>query len=354
MRKRLTLIAGALIVLASLLSIAQAEEPKQEGKFFGKVFFDYFHDFSSTEIDPSRISPAGQKNGFEFTRIYFGYDRDIAENFSIRFLMDVENTKDADNKKAWRPFMKNAYLAINCRLIQGSKWYLGMIGMPFVGVPESHWGYRSLYKLPMDYVGWGNTADIGIGWKGIWQDMYQLEFAVANGAGFKNAEADMFKLIELRPTAYLLEKALTVSAFGSYEAISDGSNALIIALMAGYDHRVFRIGGEYSLRSASDGYLKSDSTLADLQQNNISFWLHLKAMEKLSVLGRYDLYEPNTDIEKDKASALIVGLDFRPAKNVHFIPNVQMQMNEKEDDSLTSYEESASQNTFFVTLEYGW
>ncbi len=380
MKKQIFLMAGAFLFLGALLCVAQAEEPKQEGKFFGKIFFDYFHDFSSTDIDPARISPAGQKNGFEFTRIYFGYDRDIAENFSIRFLMDADFSKEykleqvgsnaivntdgdtinipnyqlKESSKGFRPFLKNAYLAINCKLIKGSKWYIGMIGMPFVGVPESHWGYRSLYKLPMDQAGWGNTADIGIGWKGMWQERYQVEFAVANGAGFKNPEADMFKLIELRPTAYLMEKAITVSVLGSYEALNDSSNALIVALMAGYDHKLFRIGGEYSIRSTSKGYIDSNGDVATKSENNLSFWLHAKAMEKLTFLGRYDLYEPNTDVEKDKTSALIVGLDFRPAKNVHFIPNVQMQMNEKDDVETTDYNESASQNTFYVTFEYGW
>ena len=354
MKKQIFLMAGAFLFLVALLSVAQAEEPKKEGKFFGKVYFDYFHDFSSTEIDPARISPAGQRNGFEFTRIYFGYDRDIAENFSIRFLMDVDNTQDDTGKKAWRPFMKNAYLAMNCKLIKGSKWYFGMIGMPFVGVPESHWGYRSLYKLPMDYVGWGNTADLGISWKGIWQEKYQLEFALANGAGFKNPEADMFKLIELRPTAYLLEKALTVSAFGSYEAVNDSSNALIFAVMAGYDHRLFRVGGEFSTRSVFKGYVNANGKAAELAQNNLSFWVHAKHIEKLTILGRYDFYEPNTGVSSDKTSALIAGLDFRPAQNVHFIPNVQLQMNERDNDPETDVDESASLNTFYVTFEYGW
>ena len=385
MKKHLVTLTIALCGLALLSGVANSEEPKQEGKFFGKVYFDYYHDFSSTDIDPARISPAGQKNGFEFTRFYFGYDRDIAQNFSMRFLMDADFDKEykleqtgtnlvslvddngdtvsipmpvytlKESSRSFRPFLKNAYLAMNCKLVEGAKWYFGMIPMPFVGVPENHWGYRSLYKLPMDQAGWGNTADIGVGWKGMWQDMYQVEFAVANGAGFKNPEADMFKLIELRPTAYLLEKALTVSALGSYEALNDSSNALILALMAGYDQKFFRVGGEYSMRSVSDGYVDSNGDLTSLKQNNLSFWLHVKPTEKFTVLGRYDLYEPNTDLEKDKTSALIAGVDFHPVKNVHFVPNIQMQMNELDDDpNTTDADESAPINTAYVTFEYNW
>lgn len=299
-------------------------------------------------------SSAGQKNGFEFTRIYFGYDRDIATNFSIRFLMDVDNTTDGSGKKAWRPFMKNAYLAMNCKLVQGSKWYFGMIPMPFVGVPENHWGYRSLYQLAMDKQVWGSTADIGVGWRGMWQDMYQVEFALANGAGYKNPEADMFKLIELRPTAYLLDKALTASVFGSFEALNDSSNALIFAVMAGYDHRLFRVGGEFSTRLISKGYINANGKATELSQNNLSFWAHAKPTEKSTVLGRYDIYEPNTGVSNDKTSTLIAGVDFHPVKNVHFIPNVQIQMTEASNDPNTPFDESASVNTAYVTFEYNW
>ncbi len=346
MKKQFLTCALALCCLLMLAGIGQAEE----GKFFGKVYFNYNHDFSQ-----DRGPGSGQTNGFSFTRIYFGYDRDIAENFSIRFLMDVDNTKDTDGKSAWRPFMKNAYLAMDCKMVEGSKVYFGMIAMPFVGVPENHWGYRSLYQLAMDKQGWGSTADIGVGWKGMWNDMLQVEFALANGAGYKNPEGDMFKLVELRPTVYLMEKAVTLSAFGSYEAQNDSASAVILAILAGYDHQVFRVGAEYSMRSKSDSYVNSSGEVTNLSSNNISAWLHLKPAEKFTVLGRYDLYEPNADADKDKSSVLIVGLDYHPVKNVRFIPNVQITMLEAEDDPITtSIDESASTNTAFLTFEYNW
>ncbi|HEX7344417.1 MAG TPA: hypothetical protein VF398_09140 [bacterium] len=385
MKKQLFLMAGAFLFLAALLSVAQAEEPKQEGKFFGKVFFDYFHDFSSPEIDPARISPAGQKNGFEFTRIYFGYDRDISENFSVRVLLDADYVKEykltpsqvtnavidsegdtvlvpvttyslSESRKAVRAFVKNAYLAMNCRLVEGSKWYFGIIGMPFVGVPEAHWGYRSIYQLAMDKQGWGATADLGVGWRGVWKDMFQLEFALTNGGGFRDPEGDMFKLIELRPTAYLVNKSLTLSGFLSFETINQESNALILAFVGGYDHKLFRIGAEYSNRSFSDS---TEVSLGSLKfyteaQNNISLWVHVKPMDKLTLLARYDLYEPDADEEKDKVSMLIAGLDFHPVKNVRIIPNVQIETYEKDDAAATAIDESASKNTAFLTFEYGW
>jgi len=156
----------ALFIATSLLSLNLYAA--DEGKFSGKAYFNYNHDFSDRGSGNN-----GQTNGFNFTRIYFGYDKDLDADFSIRFLMDVDNTKDSNNKNAWRPFMKNAYLAMNCKLIPGSKWYFGIVGMPFVSVPESHWGYRSLSPMAMDLKGWGSTADLGIGWKGQWRGLQE-------------------------------------------------------------------------------------------------------------------------------------------------------------------------------------
>ena len=339
MRKFLALIA---ILAAVSAGLAQAEE----GKLSGKVYFNYNHDFSDRGG-----SYNGQSNGFNFTRIYFGYDKDLDADFSIRFLMDVDNTKDDNGKSAWRPFMKNAYLSMNCKLIPGSKWYFGMVGMPFVSVPESHWGYRSLAQMATDKQGWGSTADLGVGWKGKWQDQFQIEFAVANGAGYKNPEADMFKLIELRPTAFLLEKALTLSAFLSYETQAADSNSFIFSALAGYEHQLFRIGGEYSMRSVS----AATDGAEDVSGNNISLWGVFNATDKLNLLARYDMYEPNADVDADKSALIVAGLDFHPIKNVRFIPNVQIQTFEADDDANTAaVDESKPINTAYVTFEYSW
>lgn len=45
MKKHLLTLTIALCGLVLLSGMARSEEPKQEGKFFGKVYFDYFHDF---------------------------------------------------------------------------------------------------------------------------------------------------------------------------------------------------------------------------------------------------------------------------------------------------------------------
>jgi len=347
MSKHLAIVIVALVMVTMLSGRVIA----QEGKLFGKFFFDYYHDFSSTSLDSALIhGNPGQKNGFEFSRIYFGYDKDLDQTFGIRFLIDADNASGA-----FRPFVKNAYLSVNCRLVKGLRWYIGMIPMPFDAVPESHWGYRSLFKAPMDAFGIGNTADLGIGARGMWSDMYQVEFAVANGEGYKNLETNTFKIAEFRPTAYLMQKAVTVSGFVSYEAMNDSSNSTILAGMAGYDHQYFRVGGEIGMNTISNAEVVSGK-VKDNQKTFVSIWAHAKPMSMLSFLGRFDRYEPNSNVGQDMYSYLIVGADFHPTKSVRIIPNVQVKMfDEKKDDSFTpSVDESASISTFFVTFEYGW
>ena len=349
MRKHLEIVILALGVMIMLSGNAIA----QEGKLFGKVFFDYYHDFSSTSLDSALIhGNPGQKNGCEFTRVYFGYDRDLDQTFGIRFLMDADNASGA-----FRPYVKNAYLSVNCRLVKGLRWYVGMIPMPFDAVPESHWGYRSIFKPPMDAFGIGNTADLGIGAKGMWSDMYQVDFAVANGEGYKNPESNTFKLVEFRPSAYLMQKAVTVSGFVSYEAMNDSSNSTILAGMAGYDHQYFRVGGEIGLNTISNAAVDTVSgKVKDNRRPFLGIWAHIKPIPKVTLFGRFDRYEPNSNVGQDMYSYLIVGADFHPTKSVRIIPNAQFKMfDESQDNSTTpSIDESASINTFFVTFEYGW
>ena len=346
MKKQLVLLVVLTLGLSALFGDANA----QEGKLFGKVFFDYFHDFSSTRLEPDSIhGNPGQKNGFEFTRIYFGYDRDINEQFSVRFLIDADNAAGA-----FRPFVKNAYLSINCRLVKGLKWYVGMVPTPFDAVTEQHWGYRCLFKPPMDAFGIGNTADLGIGAKGMWKDMYQLEFGVFNGEGFRNLETNSLKLVEFRPTVFLMEKAITVSAFVSYEGLNDSSNSIIYAGMAGFDHKYFRVGGEIGMNTISN-FTTVAGEVKDNQKPFFGVWLHVKPCPKVTGFARFDRYEPNSNVGQDMYSCLIFGADCHPNKNFRIIPNVQMKMFEREDISTNdSIDESASINTFFLTFEYSW
>jgi hypothetical protein len=321
-----------------------------EGKLSGKVYFDYFHDFSSTDLDSSLLhGNPGQKNGFEITRVYFSYDRDLDETFSIRFLMDVDNAAGA-----YRPFMKNAYLMFNIRSIQGSKGYVGIVPMPFVSVPESFWGYRSIFKAPMDAFGLGNTADLGISWKGTWSGMYQLEFAISNGEGYKKLESNTFKLVEFRPTVYLMDKAVTASGFVSFKTLNDSSNSTILSGMVGYDHRYFRVGIDVGMNTISKAAVVGNEVKGD-QKTFVSCWVILKPTAKLNLLGRFDRYEPNANVGQDMYSYLILGGDYHPTNNVRVIPNMQIKSFEKKDNPATeSIDESAPIMTAYVTLEYSW
>ena len=372
MFRRLSTAAATVFLLSAGLNASE------QGKFFGQFFFDYHHDFTSPQS--ARAAAPGQENGFQFTRIYFGYNRDINETFSIRFTLDANFDKEyrlqqtgsvqvlsasgdtvsvptyslQESGKAFRPFVKYAYLAVHCKLIPGSKWYVGMISMPFVNIPQNQqWEYRVIAKGAMNIQGWGYTADLGVGWKGMWNDQYLVEFALTNGSGFRYPELDMFKLMELRGTDYFWRKQVIVSAFGSYEQLTHETGAVIAEALVGFDHKKFRVGAEYARRMFSAEFAYSSGKNTDVQ-DLYSFWLHLKPHELITLLGRYDSYDPNPDVEKDGSSLLIVGVDFHPIKNLRVIPNVQINSLEVEDNPDTEADESASVNAFYLSCEVNW
>jgi beta-xylosidase len=194
----------------------------------------------------------------------------------------------------------------------------------------------------------------------MWQDKYQVEFNLVNGGGYKNVEfngvqGDMFKLLIVRPTVYLLDKTLTLSAYGSFESRNDSSNAMIFSGFAGYEFKkMVKVGVEYSMRSISKGYVNT-SGVQDLKSSIVSAWAVVKATDKLSVLGLFNMYDPNTDVDKDGSSWIVAGVDFHPIKNVRFIPNVQIQTFQADDvPATTTIDESKPINTAFVTFEYTW
>jgi hypothetical protein len=352
------------LLVCSMAIGLSAAEINTAGTFSGKAFFSYSHDFTA-----DRDSTSGQPNGFSFSRIYFGYDRDLDDNFGIRFLMDVENSAGA-----WRPYMKNAYISMKCKLVEGSRWYIGMVPTALTNVPEASWGYRSIAKMPMDQFSglypsgtvrsFGSTADLGLYWNGsLMEKALLVEFNLLNGAGYKAVENDMFKKVNLRPSLFLLDKAITVSAYGSYETVNDSSNALVVSGMVGFAHKInevaVRVGVEYSLQSLSEK-LPPDPGSTDnksLNSTALAAWAVVDATTKLSVLGRFDIYDPNIDADAkdDQIMYIVGGVDFHPIKNFRIIPNVQMQTFQVEDNAATlMVDESKPINTAFVTFEYSW
>ncbi|MGE5683328.1 MAG: hypothetical protein ACM34K_20900, partial [Bacillota bacterium] len=87
----------------------------------------------------------------------------------------------------------------------------------------------------------------------------------------------------------------------------------------------YSIGVESFYKSQQNNF--APNALSPLQTQNgygVSAFLWVSIIDKLRLVGRYDIYEPNNEKENDRQSLILGALDFQPDKGVSIMPNVEM------------------------------
>jgi hypothetical protein len=112
-----------------------------------------------------------------------------------------------------------------------------------------------------------------------------------------------------------------------YEGGSDGRDKNVLALFAGLQKPRFH-GGVEVFRKVSNNALANN---ADKTENGFSVFGAVKAAEKVKLFGRFDIYDPNIDVDDDGNRLAIAGLDFAVDKNVNIIPNVRVESYQASD-----------------------
>jgi hypothetical protein len=287
----------------------------QEGKISGYVFGDYFYEFSH----PDTTIAALNRNGFQFRRAYFTYDRDLSEQFSVRFRLEV-NSPDFARNDLLVPYIKHAYLRWSNLIPQG-KISFGLSSTPTWNVSEEVWGYRSVEKTIMDLRRVASSADLGVALEGKLTESGVLNYhiLIGNGTGTRGE-------IDKNKRAYIsvpikIQQAYILVPYFDYEGGNDGTSKNMLALFAGLQKSRFH-GGVEVFQKVSNKALANNQ---DKTEKGLSVFGAAKVVEKIKLLGRFDIYDPNTDVDDDGNTFIIAGLDFAPDKNVNIIPNVKIE-----------------------------
>lgn len=306
-------IAGLLLGFTNLKA--------QEGKISGYIFGDYFYEFSH----PDAATDALDRNGFQFRRAYFTYDRDLSEKFSVRFRLemnspDLSRTQNFGTSSQLVPYIKHAYLRWN-NLVPQSKMSFGLIGTPTFSMSEETWGYRAVEKTVMDLRRIAPSTDLGVALEGKFTKSGVLNYQifVANGTG-TSSETDKTKRVYANMPAKI-QGAYFIVPYYDYEGGLDGRSKNTVALFAGLQKPHFH-GGVEVFQKTNNNALANN---ADRTESGFSVFGAVKAAEKVKLLARYDVYDPNTDLDDDGNTLLIAGLDFAPEKNVNLIPNIKIE-----------------------------
>ncbi len=359
-----------------------------------KGFFYYHHDASTDD---------GQTNSFDFSRVYIGAKYTLSDKFTARYLTDVGH---ASGSGKFEVFTKYAYLDWKMNFWKAHV-IIGLQGTQNWKPAEKAWGYRIIRKSPMEsfgsYLGnakkiytnhlqnrinalldttnghiptsaeqilagdlsiqksnfgtavgskMGASADIGVNFSLKPTSKFYLNFMILNGSGYKKAENNMFKNIQIRTGSYFFNYALHLSTYFEIEPWRGKHKNGFVKnyknfqwdLFAGYNFKnIFIIGANANSKIFSGSY-------ENIITNCFSVFGNVDIMPaKLKALARFDFYrtgfnKSNMAKLKTNANLVIIGLDYRPHKLVNIIPNFQILL----------YEDGQSEpdKAFYVHLQF--
>jgi len=323
-------IYSLLLIVILAATVSHAQDLKDKVKFSGLMFGDYYYNIDNVDAKSKNL------NGFQYRRIYITTDYAVAENFDARFRLETDQSANSNTAGGKLGVMvKDAYLKWK-GIFSGSDLIFGLSATPAFDISEGAWGYRSLEKTIMDYNGIVSSRDMGVDLKGKLTDNGSVNYWVKIGNNNGNApENDKYKryygLLQIKPAA-----GFQVTGYFDYAAKADvtdkvdkttkSNNAYVASLFLNYQQSSdFAIGVEAFTRSIQNGFAKNAvSALQDQKSFGVSAWAWATLSEKFKAVVRYDSFDPNTDNDDDGTGLLIAGIDYKAAKNVSIIPNVEV------------------------------
>jgi len=324
------------IVLGSFLATVvagRAQEntvapPPPKGKLSGEFYYDYFYNVQQADSTKKDLQ------GFQIRRIYFTYDHMIASSFDARVRFEADSKELTTPGGKLTTFMKEAYLKWK-NIFQGSDLIAGLSPTPTWYVSEDAWAYRSLEKTIMDLRGIASRTDIGVDLKGKITDDGLLNYFVKIGDNSgQSPETNRYKryygLLHLKQgsqfqaTAYA-DLDAEAQRFDAFDAQFKDNNRWTFAGFLNYrEENRYSIGMELFERIAQNNF-STGGALQNLNTFGVSAFAWGQVADGLRLIGRFDLYDPNTSTDNDGVSLFLGALDYMPVPEVHLMPNIWVQ-----------------------------
>jgi hypothetical protein len=342
--------------------------------------------------------PAG-RNAFQFRRVYLGYDYDINKQFSVQLLLAAEPSANnavatgttvtnadnlADNKLAF--YIK--YINLRWKgIFNGTDLVIGQQATPgWSALSETIWGYRSIEKTVADFHK-TNSYDLGAALQGTFDPAtkdFGYDIMVGNNSQAtlsvaNNPNTGFFKAFYGDLWAKALDKTLIFQLYADYMQTASTTVGTPLGPQAhnmlkgfvAYNVPAFTIGVEAFTNSFKNGLTdKTSGVNENAKAEAISIFAHAPLVkDKLNVFARYDGYNPDDNSDYNGADAYTIntnfssydpniketfvtaGLDFTPAKNIHFMPNLwYIGFKDQRDPTNAAYEPSTHLLVYRLTF----
>lgn len=310
------------------------------GKISGYMFGDYFYNAArDTGLSSlGNVANGGKQdiNGFQLRRIYFTYDYNISEKFATRFRLEADQTANTSDGKIG-VFVKDAYLTWK-NIFDGSDLTFGIQPTQVIENADADWEHRFLEKTIMDLRGIVSSRDIALSLKGRIDSDGVFKYWVMIGDGSGNRpETDKYKRFYAQ-LQYNPIKNLSVALYGDLKtkrSVNDfpvtsnppstvSNDDITYAFSLGYKEKeIFSVGAQAYINTTLNE-LVSDSGLENRNGLGLSFFGSYNFSSQISVTGRYDYFDRNSDsgFKGDSRNLFIFSMNYKPADKVVISPNV--------------------------------
>ena len=302
-----------------------------EGRISGYFFGDYYYVLKSHDVELE------DRNGFQYRRVYFNYDKELSEEFSTRFRFEMNGQsfpQDRQTASRIEPFLKHGYLRWK-RPRWRTNIYLGLSSNPTWKNVEKVWGYRSVAKTVLHLHRMGNGSDFGVALQGDVDKSKRISYHLifANGTSTK-AEFDKNKKIAFSLAAKPVTGVI-LEGYVDLENAADRGRWYTLQGLFGYQREQFRIGVQLAnqTRQKDDLNILAGSMFGAAQLIEKKVW----------AFARFDrLFNPNPDAkrisyipfdETAKSNMILVGLDWAPIEAFHIMPNLVFVFYDEPDNS---------------------
>ena len=331
MFRRVLTTAMVILVIFTTGSVAQAQV-EGNGTLKGKVYFDLSQGLSD---DVSNMFTHG------FRRVYFTYNMQMSDAIKGRFRTDVK--QDADGK--YRLFIKHVYADWKVNDLLAVR--TGMMGTVLFGTIEEVWAYRGVEMTMQDYYKLRSSADLGLMARLKLNEMIAVNIMLSNGNGYSGNEDTSFgKAYEVQGVFTPIDGLLMTAHYGMNGFDPDGDptteddmeNTTIMDLSVGYEGDGFAVGGSYTTQS---------NYRFTLDQDGSGFWGFGRFSipnAPLTMLGTCMNWDPDTSVDDNTRTLLMIGLDYAAGSGLSIIPNFHQTKNGTADPT----------TMFRITFNWKW
>ncbi len=339
------------------------------GYVFGDLYWKSHADSASRGGNNQYTGIPKNRSAFQFRRIYLGYDYNITNKFSAELLLAAEDNfptgNPTSNTSVTNGTNSNAgdltadgkltfYIKLaNIRwknIWKGTDLVVGEVATPaFPGLTERIWAYRSIERTISD-IRRTPSYDLGAALQGKFdaKGNYGYNLMVGNGSSAK-PEADNFKWFYGDVWAMFFDKRLVLDLYGDYERLNwvpgyHHSRQMVKGYIA-YNTPGLTVGVEgyinnFQKENIATNKVTGITDTVNSTAKGISMYVHGNIIPNtLRFFARYDITNPSNNVNYNVYSKIsgitanyndvntkeafgTAGLDFTPAKNVHFMPNI--------------------------------